>query len=386
MSEHGCEVIPPIENNQAYVKCPDENYLPKGVVKGWTGIYDTVLDPTPKMACKTKFFADGRMTDSYAVCNNPKATNKVMLISTMLVLLSKFAVDARTNTLEKLSQPDARKVAAKIVKEIFKDIKAMVKSGDISQEQAEFIAQNYKEDLDRLENGDYSVEKYYKKQFERYVKLVRRLQKENPGLPATNIDLLEFALQHFPTEELFEIVSGAHIVIQDKGKAHKKFAGMEKAFQRISSHYPKVKQPQYGKTESMFGSTYHLLSGVDEDGNSWFQFENAPWDVAATLTPKGFADNYQHGLDFIAYAYGGRKRNVGPEGSSKYTELHNRLMYNPYAKQLLGPSFSRLALPMPSQQSFYTPAIIPEPMPYNATIEGNLQLAQLLAHKFTQRK
>jgi len=152
-----------------------------------------------------------------------------------------------------------------------------------------------------------------------------------------------------PTEFFLEMIKGGHFIIEgDGGKYFNSFKQLPNTFERFSSHYPTVKDSQYAKTDTLFGTKYHLLSGVNENGDSFFQFEGAPWgfkdwdDFLNALKDVNthkelLKDGYQHTIDAITYLgsnvgklFGSGMKNIGPEGASKYTE------FNPIKFQYLG--------------------------------------------------
>ena len=340
-STHGCQVNDPTDvkvGDEVKVTCPDRNNIPSGVTKSWFGqTYDTVSDLSDKLRCHVEEFDYRQLkkVGKYEDCVNPVKTNRLKYLTAFCLLALKVIHDLY-HVSKKFDYPDAVQTASRILKHVKTNIGTLVASEFLSEDQGDGIIHIFTRDFNKLSQGELSPEEYFKSHLRRYVRLVRRLQRHRPEMENPNIDLLEFALEHFPNDDLFEIISGGHIVITDGGQAHREFISQPETFQRISSHYDRGKiNPQYGKTETVFGATYHLLSGVDDEGNSWFQFENAPFDFKTMLSIEGLIDNYHHGVDYVIYAmYGQRTRNIGPEGSSKYTELFNRRMYDPSQQKL----------------------------------------------------
>ncbi|MEI6805668.1 MAG: hypothetical protein WCK49_04085, partial [Myxococcaceae bacterium] len=115
-------------------------------------------------------------------------------------------------------------------------------------------------------------------------------------------------------EQLDEIFSGAHVVVEgDKAKLYEAIKNdpRTKAYERISSH--ESRDPQYGLILEEGAGT--LLTGTTASGDTWFQFEGAPWGSEASLK-----NNLSHAKDYVVYKATGK--NQGPFGSSHYRDAN----------------------------------------------------------------
>mmetsp|Transcript_10236 Transcript_10236/g.30802 ORF Transcript_10236/g.30802 Transcript_10236/m.30802 type:complete len:337 (-) Transcript_10236:49-1059(-) len=110
-------------------------------------------------------------------------------------------------------------------------------------------------------------------------------------------------------EELRQVLSGAHIKLQDPdGSVYDFLRSLPGAWRRISSH--RSSRPQYGVPA---GSVLSALLVGTLDNSTWLQLEGSPWDPGHR--PLG---SLGHALDFLEYAI--IRRNVGPLGTSKATD------------------------------------------------------------------
>ena len=108
-----------------------------------------------------------------------------------------------------------------------------------------------------------------------------------------------------------EILKGAHVlVLHDRGWFYERFAAMRDTYRRGSSH--RSARPQIGVPAGRSLKT--LLAGTTDWHDSWFQLEGAQW---SRLRPW---DAFVHILNYFQYRITGR--NVGPLGSSEYTDRH----------------------------------------------------------------
>jgi len=111
-------------------------------------------------------------------------------------------------------------------------------------------------------------------------------------------------------DKMIDILGGAHVQFHDPdGCDHKFLTNLPGAYKRISSHPSTT--AQYGITE---GRVIHtILMGTNEDKKTWFQLEGAPWGAT-------FVDSINHILDASIYFITGRQRQMGPLGTSAYTD------------------------------------------------------------------
>ncbi len=120
------------------------------------------------------------------------------------------------------------------------------------------------------------------------------------------------------TDDIDEMLRGAHIRVDDKGKLYKKWKDLEGAHERISSHPHVIDSKQYGIRGPWF---HEILFGiVEEEGKkkTFLQFENTPWS-------EGLSNRVGHSKDAIKYVLTGK--NVGPYGMSEHVDknpLHIR--------------------------------------------------------------
>ena len=133
-----------------------------------------------------------------------------------------------------------------------------------------------------------------------------------PGLAEANdseVKMLQDLAEQFDiTEEQFvEIGRGAHVRLDDNGKAYEDWKKSTQASARHSSH--PADSTQYG-LQGKFVKEF-LFSRVTENGKtySWFQFEK---------NPTRFGYLIRHMVDFMKYKQSGL--NQGPYGQSVYTD------------------------------------------------------------------
>ena len=142
--------------------------------------------------------------------------------------------------------------------------------------------------------------------------------------------LIDLLLDNIPEEHIGEMIRGAHFILEDGGKFYDKFQDYEKTFQRISSHHPKVKDVLHKAGTDIVGTIpYHVLTGLDGNGNTWVQMEASPFTKGLTFTEvlinilkedtiNNLYYSLDHTFDFISYKLSGK--NIGPLGASKHPE------------------------------------------------------------------
>ena len=112
----------------------------------------------------------------------------------------------------------------------------------------------------------------------------------------------------FSTAHLKEMLMGAHIRLDDKGKTYQEWAKMAVVQARISSH------PSDGQQFSIKGALIKelLFSAISDSGKTftWFQLENHPVSFGSIL---------RHMIDYVKYKISAA--NQGPYGSSPITDL-----------------------------------------------------------------
>jgi hypothetical protein len=112
--------------------------------------------------------------------------------------------------------------------------------------------------------------------------------------------------------ELLEVLSGAHVIIDDpEGKAYAFLESLPGAERRSFSTH-RSDRAQYDIPEGYFVSS--LLIGYLNNA-TWFQLEGAPWDLN-----NHFWQSLGHILDTTEYIMSLMSSNVGPLGTSKYTD------------------------------------------------------------------
>jgi hypothetical protein len=105
-----------------------------------------------------------------------------------------------------------------------------------------------------------------------------------------------------------DIMSGAHIIIMDKGERYRVWKQqLESAHERCSSH--KSDDTQY----QVEGPLCHGILFSKFSNHTWLQLENTPWHWYSAPS---------HGIDYAMYRQTGL--NQGPYGMSKYND-HNPL-------------------------------------------------------------
>ena len=110
---------------------------------------------------------------------------------------------------------------------------------------------------------------------------------------------------------LREMVSGSHIVVKgDDGAYYNWLRSTYQRDARKSSHYSRRQQYAIFMGESL----QTLLFGVTLHGDSWMQLEGREFHLG-----RDFVGSLVHLLNFAEYRLTGR--NVGPLGTSQYTEL-----------------------------------------------------------------
>jgi len=151
--------------------------------------------------------------------------------------------------------------------------------------------------------------------------------------------LIDLLLNNIPEEHVGEMIRGAHFIIEDGGKFYNNFKEYEKTFQRISSHHPKVKNVLHKAGTDIVGTIpYHVLTGLDESGNTWVQMEASPFTKGLTFTEvlintlkedtvNNLYYSLDHTFDFISYKLSGK--NIGPFGASKHPE-RNPIYVSPF--------------------------------------------------------
>jgi len=126
-----------------------------------------------------------------------------------------------------------------------------------------------------------------------------------------------------------ELLKGANIVVRgDKGAIYEWFISTPQAYNRLSSHFSQ--RDQFGL--DLGGNLKTLLTGVDSEGDTWFQFEGAafnffknPLEVLIVLSRflslvfhSPFSQAILHILQYIQYLV--TDKQVGPLGTSKFTD------------------------------------------------------------------
>ena len=159
-----------------------------------------------------------------------------------------------------------------------------------------------------------------------------------------------------------------------------------------------------GGTEYIGNTPFHLLSGIDQDGNTWLQLEASPFTKGLTFDEVAYnilmsddigrelGFSVDHFFDFLAYKLSGlitdQQQNIGPLGSSKYPESRAIRLPQIQAQQpqltlgrAAGPRFPAIG-GGGGQQNTTRPAEIRSIAPQlNATADPIFYLAQMLLHK-----
>jgi hypothetical protein len=100
-----------------------------------------------------------------------------------------------------------------------------------------------------------------------------------------------------------DIMSGAHIIIMDKGECYRTWKQLDSVDDRRSSH--KSDDTQY----QVEGPLCHGILFSKFGGYTWLQLENTAWHWYASLN---------HGIDYAVYKKTGL--NQGPYGMSKFND------------------------------------------------------------------
>ena len=183
------------------------------------------------------------------------------------------------------------------------------------------------------------LKKEYKSNSKKFIKdILKSTSNTLKKFKKVETPLIDLLLDNIPEEHIGEMVRGAHFIIEDGGKFYDKFQNYEHTFQRISSHHPKVKDVLHKAGTDIIGTIpYHVLTGLDENGNTWVQMEASPFTKGLTFTEvlinilkEDTANNLyyslDHTFDFISYKFSGK--NIGPLGASKHPE-RNPIYLNP---------------------------------------------------------
>jgi len=132
--------------------------------------------------------------------------------------------------------------------------------------------------------------------------------------PAEN-PLLGFIWQQVVLQnlaEMQEVLSGAHVIIPDPhGTSYAFLHSLPAAVRRTSSTHSSDRA-QYDIPEGRVVAS--LLIGY-LDNATWFQLEGAPWDLK-----NDFWRSLGHIFDTTEYVASFMKKNVGPLGTSRYTD------------------------------------------------------------------
>lgn len=357
ISDHGCEVIGKIDKNgEAYVKCPKgkltSTFGPEilGIKKGLFGYYDKVSNPKLSHYC----LSEENEQEIYIPCKKNNKSHIYFVVFGSLSLAILILLELAKNTWNKILTNDLS-IVKNIQKKRIEHLNELTKNGHLLVEDLEDILIKTEKQLLLIQNGDMSLNEFYKNTILDFKELMNELQSlqsdiEHKPIKFDSMDSINFVIDNMPTEFFHEMIKGGHFIIQgDGGKYFNSFKQLPNTFERFSSHYPSVKHSQYAKTDTLFGTKYHLLSGVNEKGDSWFQFEGAPWAFKdwthffnalkdVNTHKELFKDGYQHAIDAATYLsskpigklFGSEMKNIGPEGASKYTE------FNPIKFQYLG--------------------------------------------------
>lgn len=132
--------------------------------------------------------------------------------------------------------------------------------------------------------------------------------------PAEN-PLLGFIWQQVVAQnyaEMREVLSGAHVVIKDpQGRIYNFLENLPGAVRRGASTH-RSDRAQYDIPEGRVVSS--LLIGYLSDA-TWFQLEASPWDLK-----NHFWQSLGHIFDVTEYVISFMSNNVGPLGTSRYTD------------------------------------------------------------------
>lgn len=364
MSKQGCVCVsePQKDGNQhwCYVKCPlHRNRLVK---KSWGGYtYDSVSFPYKHQKRCLSYNKRGENYE-YQKCTGKEVKysliTRYMLylmywLKFYLLMYKKYAVlslvTAKGVSLRnrKLSVSDVS-----VAKKALESLRRVI--NNIPQDQ--LLQKNISVDtyntiasiLDKSQDGF-----FLSHMFKEILKIQQKLGIEEPT------PIINMMVSKFPDRVLNEMVRGGHFWIDDNGQLYDEIRNAPKSFKRGSSHYklksmtkkgvkPTGSGDQYGITEMLFGYQFHLLIGVRvlENGQriSWFQFENAPWQLETVKQAiDNLQNNFYHAVDASIYASSvigheidkkllgergifGSARNVGPYGGSTITEFNPGLI------------------------------------------------------------
>ena len=321
VSDNGCICKGDPKGDWCYVS---ENTCPE-IVQGrlptfLTRPYDTVTKPKKGPVCVD--------WDKRVKSCNPKVNKGVIkriLTNSKIVggLLSLTGAYGANRTVKKINASDME-ASKRLFKDVKDHIKLQEKLGNINKETADMLIDGLQDQFDASPL-----------EFIRDVLSVTR----NTLKSTSNVDtpMLDLVLSSIPVENYGELIRGAHFVIEDGGKLYRKHGELEKTFERISSHHKTVKGvPHMAGTEWVGTTPFHVLAGLDKDGNTWFQLEASPFTEGKSF-PEVISNIFKsdkitrelfysidHTFDFLAYRLSPfisqGMQNIGPLGSSYYTE------------------------------------------------------------------
>lgn len=340
-----------------YVDCP--LHRKRLVKRGWTGkLYDGVTSPSRQQKRCLSYKKSDRNYE-YMKCTG-KEVKYSLIITYMLYLtywfkfyilmykkygvLSIVGVSLRNR---KLSVSDVS-VAKKALKSV-RDVIDKVPDDQLLKKNISIDTYNNLASLlDTSQDGF-----FLSNLFSEILNVQQKLGIEEPT------PIINMMASRFPDRVLSEMVRGGHFWIDDDGQLFDEIRNAPKAFKRGSSHYklesftkkgvkPTGSGDQYGITERLFGYQFHLLTGVrvlDNDRRvSWFQFENAPWQLETVKQAlDNIENNFYHAVDATVYlstiighkidqkllgsvGVFGPTRNIGPYGASATTEFNPGLI------------------------------------------------------------
>jgi hypothetical protein len=170
----------------------------------------------------------------------------------------------------------------------------------------------------------------------------REIEKLDPsGVKTIAIDFVVNAADNI----IYDLLTGANIR-QSGSELFLSIKQAETSIERYSSHgtaKAALDNPQRAITNraTLTDLYVHILTGLDEEGNSWIQLEGTPWlegknfgeavqilGNMAVTKPAKFIEfvgiGYQHSVD--ATVYGIIKDNIGPVGVSKHNDANVKVL------------------------------------------------------------
>jgi len=187
--------------------------------------------------------------------------------------------------------------------------------------------------------------------------------------PAEN-PLLGFIWEQVVSQNLLEmreVLSGAHVIIHDpEGSSYKFLSSLPGAQKRASSTH-RSDRAQYDIPEGYVVASL-LICYLDD--STWFQLEGAPWDLEHNLWR-----SLGHILDTSEYALSLMSSNVGPLGTSRYTD--KRPLWKDAVVPISKACPSICGGYTPGDHTASEPVIVTAPPPLRTALTHELPIFQL---------